>query len=502
MIINKVKKIIVFGGGTSGWATAAYLVKNLKVPAEIVLIEDAKAGPIGVGEGTQPFTAQFLHQCGITPKMWMKDSHASFKLGVELTGWVDNPYFVDNDTSDNCMIAENFFTSDYFSRKPHAEFVNWHPAYQLAKANKALKLKDHFDLNFGMGEENYGAVHFSALDIIKTIKNLILDKITYVDTKIVDVQQDMYGISRLVDESGNSYSGDLYIDCTGFKSVLINQTLKVPFESYDKWLINDSAVAIQTQFKNPEEECHPFTKSTTMNAGWRWTIPIFNRIGNGYVYSSKFLTEEQAEKELRDAIGDYSSPVNRVKMRCGRQSEIAHKNVCAVGLSAGFVEPLEATGITFTTAVVKSLTDLLNMHGNVWNSNVKAALNRGFYEMAMEILTFVWVHYYFSNRNDTPYWQHIRSQKLDDLPEDCKFILSAFYPNPPRYLFFSPASMFNAVQWFSVLHAGGAYKDLPPLTPEQENYGKYFVDVQSYRVEQAKKLFQNQHTYLKNWYNE
>lgn len=502
MLINKVRKIIVFGGGTSGWLTAAYLVKNLKIPAEVVLIEDSSLGPIGVGEGTQPFTAQFLYQCGIMPEMWMKDSSASFKLGVELVGWNAEPYFVDNDTADNGFIAEDFYTTDYFINRSPNEFKDWHPAYQLAKANKCIKLEDHLDLNFGMGKEGYGAVHFAAFEIIETVKKLILDKIVYVDTKITEVKQDIHGITKLVSDTGTEYSADLFLDCTGFKSMLLGETLKVPFESYNDWLPNDRAVVIQTQYTNPEEECFPYTRATTMDAGWRFTIPIFTRVGNGYVYSSKFISDEDAEQELRESIGEFNAPAKFLKMRCGRHVEVAHKNVCAVGLSAGFVEPLEATGITFTTAVVKSITDLLNMYNNVWNREVRQHLNRGFYEMAIEILTFVWVHYHFSSRNDTPFWQSIRKQKIEDLPKDVQFILNGFYPTPGRFVFFSPASMFNIVQWFSVLHAGGAYKNTSyPLTPKQEAYAKYFIDTHQYRVDQAKKLFPNQYQYLKEWYN-
>lgn len=501
MLINKVRKIIVFGGGTSGWLTAAYLVKNLRIPTEIILIEDSKLGPIGVGEGTQPFTAQFLFQCGILPSMWMKESNASFKMGVELVGWNKEPYFVDNDTSDNCIIAEDFYTSDYFVNKPYAEFAKWHPAYQLAKANKCTKLDEKSDINFGMGQEGYGAVHFAAFDIISIIKTLILDKITYVDTSVTEVKQDMHGITKLVGDDGVNYSADLYLDCTGFRSVLIGDALKVQFQSYTDWLPCDRAVAMPTEYTDPVNECFPYTRATAMNAGWRWTIPVFNRIGNGYVYSSKHITDEEAEKELRAATGNYTAPVNFVKFRSGRYTEIANKNVCAIGLSAGFVEPLEATGITFTTSIVKSVSDLLNANGNVWGNETRFNLNKGFYEMAVEILAFVWAHYHYSEKADTPFWQEIRNQKLEDLPKDVGFILSHFTPKPNRFLFFSPGSMFNVAQWFSMLHAGGAYKNTSiPLTDKQEKYAEYFLATQSHRVELAKELFPNQYEYLKEWY--
>ena len=224
-MINKVKNIVIFGGGTSGWLTAAYMVNNLKIPTKITLIEDTSLGPIGVGEGTQPLTAQFLHQCGIPPKLWMKTSQASFKFGVELVGWNDEPYFVDNDTINNAVISEDFFTSDYFLNKDPKEFRDWHPAYQLAKENICPKIEGSMDVNFGSGEAGYGAVHFNAYEIIKTIKDIILDKITYIDTKITDVTTSQDGIESLVSDTGEKYTSDLFIDCTGFSSILLEKKL-------------------------------------------------------------------------------------------------------------------------------------------------------------------------------------------------------------------------------------------------------------------------------------
>jgi len=498
-----VKKIVIFGGGTSGWLTAAYLTNNLIDPVEIQLIEDASKGPIGVGEGTQPLTASFLYKCGIEAKDWMKPSNASFKYGVELTGWNDEPYFVDNDVVDNVLPAPHLPVSKYFVDKPYSEFAKWHPAYRLAKNNTATKIDDATDINFNVGLDSYGAVHFSAYDIIATIKDLILHKINYVDTKITQIGSDVNGITKLIDGNNNEYTGDLYIDCSGFQSLLLGKTLKEPFISYDKWLINDSAVAMPTQYTNPEEECFPYTKATTMTSGWRWTIPTYHRIGNGYVYSSKHITSEQAEAELREAIGEYDAPANHLKMRIGSHQNISVKNVIAVGLSAGFVEPLEATGITFTTALVSSFTDLMNRTRNDWTEQPQSMLNRGFYEMNIEILTFIFAHYYFSNRNDTPYWQEIRSQSLNDLPDDAQMMMSQYYPNLPDFVFFSPGSMFSSIQWWSMLHAGGAYPDAKStLTDKQKQYVEHFMKVQDLRVESSKELFGNHYKFLDKWYSE
>jgi tryptophan halogenase len=435
--------------------------------------------------------------------MWMKDSNASLKYGVELVDWNNEPYFVDNDNQDNAIIAYDFYTSDYFIDKPYSEFAKWHPAYRIAKKNISQKFSNYLDVNHRMGAEDFGAVHFGAYDIIKTIKELILDKITYVDTKITDVTLSEDGIDSLISEEGNKYTSDLFVDCTGFASILLEKKLKVPFVDYTKWLPNDNAVVIRTQYTNPQEQCHPYTKATAMDSGWMFTIPTYKSIGNGYVYSSKFINAEDAEHELRNKIGEHIESARHLKMKCGYHKEIAVKNVCAVGLSAGFVEPLEATGITFTTAVASDIAAVLNNSGNIWGEQQKTLINQNFQFMSDEILAFVWAHYHFSTKGDTEYWKSVRSQSIENLPEVPKQILNLFLPTPKRFLTIAPNSMFNVVQWFSVLHAGGAYKGVnSSLTKEQERYAEYFLASHSKRLDLAEEFFDNHYDYLTDWYNQ
>jgi 2-polyprenyl-6-methoxyphenol hydroxylase-like FAD-dependent oxidoreductase len=502
MFLNKVQHITIFGGGTSGWLTAAYLVNNLQRPTKITLIEDTSLGPIGVGEGTQPLTSHFLSLCGIYPKDWMKSSDAAFKYGVELDGWTEEPYFVDNDSSDNTIIAEDFFITDYFISRPNKEFKDYHPAYRLAKQNICQKYDDYLDVNHRMGPMHFGAVHFNAYQILTTLKNIIGDRIEYVDTKITTVTKDENGIKELISDDGTAFTADLFIDCTGFKSILLEKELGVRFNSFNDHLLCDRAVVMPKQYTDPEKECHPYTKATAMNAGWRFTIPIFTRVGNGYVYSSKHISDEDAEAELREAINEHVAPARILKMKCGAHEKIAEKNVVAVGLSAGFVEPLEATGITFTTAAVMSVADLLNRTGNIWNTETKNLMNNGFKEMSQEIFTFVWAHYYFSTKDDTPFWKEVRGQKIEEMPQYVRDILSAFLPLPKRFLQLTPSSMFNVTQWFSMLHAGGAYNNVESyLTEKQTKYAEYFIKSNNARVDLAEEMFDNHYKYLKEWYD-
>jgi len=502
MKITRVKKIIIFGGGTSGWLAAAYMTKNLNFPCEITLIENADAGPIGVGEGTQPATARFLFDCGLDPKSWMKPSQAAFKLGVQFKGWTPEDYFVDNDFIENTVIAPDLYTTDYFIGRPKEEFFDWLPAYQLAKANKSPKLAG-MDTNYAQtGYRQFGAVHFNALEIIKAIKNLISDRITYVNTKIISAEKDDDRITALVDENNNSYSADLILDCTGFSSILLEKTLGVNFTSVTDILPCDKAVVIQTQYSDPEAECVPYTSSTAMDAGWMFTIPKFNGQGNGYVYGSKFISDEDAENELREKINDFNTPARVLTMKCGIHDAIAYKNVLGIGLAAGFVEPLEATGITFTTKAVELATEGLNRTHGIWSDPLKKEINEIYDLMFWEIVAFVWAHYHFSTKNDTPFWYAIHAQMPDVIPAKVKDFVEKFVPTPHRDFFIHPTSSFHVGHWFSVLNAGGVYDNHPQnINGDVEKYAKYFTQSQTQRVELIKDIFPSHYEFLKDWYS-
>jgi len=502
MKITRVKKIIIFGGGTSGWLAAAYMTKNLKFPCEITLIESTDLGPIGVGEGTQPATARYLFDCGLDPKSWMKPSDAAFKLGVVFKGWTKDNYFVDNDFIENTVIAPDLYTTDYFMGRAKKEFFDWLPSYQLALANKSPKLAG-MDTNYAQtGYRQFGAVHFSAYGIINSIKKLVGDRVNYVNTKIESAETNDDGIVALVDDKGNTYQADIYVDCTGFSSILLEKTLGINFTSVTDILPCDKAVVIQTEYTNPEEECAPYTSATAMDAGWMFTIPKFSGQGNGYVYSSKFISDEDAEKELREKIQEFDKPARVLPMKCGIHDIIAYKNIIGIGLSAGFVEPLEATGITFTTKAVELLTEGLNRTQGIWSDPLKKDINEIYDLMFWEIVAFVWAHYHFSTKNDTAFWSNIHSQMPDLLPQKVKDYVEKFVPNPHRDFFIHPTSSFHVGHWFSVLNAGGVYdKNSRTIFGDVEKYAEFFIKNQSHRVELIKEMFPNHYEFLKDWYD-
>lgn len=495
----KVSNIVIVGGGTSGWMTAAYLLKNLHAPTQITLVESTKIGPIGVGEGTQPYTSTFLWQCGLETKDWMPLADATYKLGVEFVGWHDQPYFVDNDSIKTHQVTSSIMSHQGWVGKDVKEYFDWLPAYRLAKNNISPKLTDELDFVVGSNSTPAEAVHFNAFKIGEALRALCKDNLTYYDSEVININTNESGIESLELASGQLLTADLYIDCTGFKSLLIEQTLGSKHISVNGILPCDNAVTIPTQYTNPEEECHPFTRSTAMNAGWRWTIPTFGRIGNGYVYSSQYITKEEAEQELRTAINDFTTPAVHLPMRCGYKEQIALKNVIAVGLSAGFVEPLEATGITFTTKTVEVLAHFLNSFESTMSDNVRTSINQYFTDMIQEITAFIFLHYKTSNKRDTDFWKEI-----DDIimPFWIKESALQFVPTPPADLRRDRKyDMFHSGQWFQVFNACGQYAEIDSsLNVDEQTYHNIHKEMLTRRTDLEIETFPNHYKFLNKWY--
>jgi len=499
-----INSIVIVGGGSAGWMTAAYLTKNLPPQIKITVVESSKIGTIGVGEGTQPYTTAFLLGCGLEPKDWMPPSESTYKLGVEFTGWSEEPVFVDNDILDPHILGRNVMMHEYILSKgiTKKEYFDWLPAYRMAKANKAPKGNDpRLDSTPGISDVPWDAVHFRADALIDTLKNVCIDKIRHIDDEIVNVFTDDTGVTGLLTKDSGLIHGDLYVDCSGFKSMLLEGALNEPFISIDSVLLCNRAVAIPTSYKDKKEEMFPYTKATAMDAGWRWTIPTATRIGNGYVYSDKFITPEQAENDLRAAIGEWEAPANHLKMKTGTHKNIALKNVYATGLAAAFVEPLEATGITFTTKGVEALTmSLLQNNGN-WNDDIAADLSYGYNAQVREIVDFIFLHYYLSTKTDTPFWQAVHDIPL---PASVRNVLEKFIPEPSSVPFNKPLySMFHAGQWFSLFFGFGVYDHLlghGKASDAVTKYGQMSWETFSERTNRQLAIFPNHSEYLEQWY--
>ena len=505
--MSKINNILIVGGGSSGWLTAAHLSNNLPKSVKITLIESTKIESIsklGIGEGTQPSTTPFLFECGLEFKDWMLAADTIHKYGVEFIGWAKDSVFVDNDTQEMGVLGpEVMFHNYWLATKPSVkEYFDSMPAYVLAKHNKSPKA-NHLSLDYTPGfiEPPWDAFHFSAKQLGEVLKDHCKDRITYIDDKIEEVIVNDYGIKEIKTENKLNLIADLYIDCSGFSSMLLEGVLNEPFNSFEEFLLCNNAVVIHTSYKDKYKEMHPYTKAYAMEAGWRWDIPIYSRIGNGYVYSDKFITKDEAEEALRKEINEFEAPATHIKMKTGIHERIAVKNVYAVGLSAGFVEPLEATGITFTTVAIRNLTNSLMNNNGEYNKDAANFLTLEYKEMINELTNFIFLHYKLAPKNDTPFW---KATKSIPLPESTKYVLDKFVPNPPEMIrekgYFG---MFSVGQWFSLLYGFGVYDEYNYNIDESiVKYGDWVNTMYKDRTKHALDFFPNQYDYLKSFYNE
>jgi len=338
----KVNDIVIVGGGSSGWLSAIYLLKTFE-HLNITLIESDKIPHIGVGESIQPQVTRFLYSIGYKPTDWMPHANATYKLGTMFNGWSDNQFMIDSE--DAVFNILDTTEHSYFATHDVAiatgmtakEWSDWFPPYRLAINNKSPKFgKERFNYLDGSLDLTTNAVQWDNLAIIEWLKlECIKLGVNHIVDNVVDTNLDQEGYIKelILEDRVVNVSGDLYIDCTGFRGVLIGDVCKRPWESVENILPTNNAVAIRKKYTNPQKECHPYTEATTMDSGWMWTIPTYNDLTHGYVYSDKYIDKDEAEKELRTKINEWDASVMHVPFRVGQRDSIAHKNVYAVGLS-------------------------------------------------------------------------------------------------------------------------------------------------------------------------
>lgn len=408
-----IKSVTIVGGGTAGWMTALILqgyFGDLTKPdarMKITLIESPNVPTVGVGEATVPGMPRTLRMAGISETEFFKTCNASFKLGVLFSNWnVDrdgHPIEYVNPFARPPGIG-GIEAALYFLRygAGSRDFTQvFSPSIDLANAFKGPRpLGDKpFAMNVGH------AYHLDAGKFAGLMRDICTTRgVRHVRENVVQVEQDERGyVSALHLEQSGVHPTELIIDCTGFKGVIINEVLKEPFISYSNYLANDRAMAVQIPHPDPKK-IPSLTRSFALGAGWVWRVPLFNRIGTGYVYSSAHRTDEEARDEFIAHLGDTWNGVEPrvIPMRVGRNRNAWVKNVVAVGLSGGFIEPLESTAIHMIDMAVRWLTtyfpdsDYPEPLRNRYNK-----LTGAFYD---EVRDFICLHYALGNRTDSPYW--------------------------------------------------------------------------------------------------
>jgi tryptophan 6-halogenase len=429
--MDKTFRVVIVGGGSAGWMTAAYLVKALNHRVDITVIESANIGAIGVGEATFSTIRLFFEFLGLQEEDWMPHCSASYKLAIRFVDWnaQRQPFYHPFQRFE--MVDGRSMSEWWLKLKRHTVPMDYacFTVPRICDAKRAPRFMDGrvFDRKVDgyLSPDNTEkamlleelkiqypyAYHFDASLIAKFMARFAQTRgVRQIVDEVVDVPLTESGsIRNLRTSQHGDITGDLFIDCTGFRGLLINEVLKEPFISFAESLPCDRAVALQVPSDPENEGIEPYTTATAMSAGWTWKIPLFHRIGSGYVYSSAFQSPEEAERELRHHLGIRSQGcrANHIKMRIGRNRNSWVRNCVAIGLSSGFVEPLESTGIFFIQHGIEQLA--CHFPGKTQDLESIESFNRSIADCIDGVREFLTLHYAAATRADTPFWKATKS---------------------------------------------------------------------------------------------
>ncbi|GAA0853141.1 tryptophan halogenase family protein [Aliiglaciecola litoralis] len=407
-----VKKVVIAGGGTAGWMTAALLRKVLQQEIEIELVESEDIGIVGVGEATIPPIQIFNQYLGLDEKEFLRETKATIKLAIKFENWrVDGESYYHTFGAPGANIGFCGF-QHFWMRAKQAGLTNSLWDYDLnylcseqGVFNKINTQNPVYDLQY--------AYHFdSALygQYLRKLSEKAGVKRTEGLIEHVDVDPESGFITALQLKSGQQIEGDLFIDCTGMRKLLIGKTLGVEYESWDHWLPADSAFAIPTE---RFDSTLPYTRSIAHKVGWQWRIPLTHRNGNGMVYSSKYISDEDALNTLMSHLD--SKPLDeprKIGFETGRTDKQWHKNVIAIGLSSGFLEPLESTSIHL---IQSGIVRLLKMFPNERITPAMTQLYNAESKLEFEtIRDFIILHYHVNERDDSDFWRDMRTMSIPD----------------------------------------------------------------------------------------
>jgi len=418
-----IKTVTIIGGGSSGWMTAAALSK-LCPHLEVTLVESSKIATIGVGESTLGHINKFFALLELKDEDWMAACNATYKNSIRFTNFKNNdgthfeyPFqsgldYTDKPSGSQAWSELATLYPEEFPSNTFAEFYCTGNTF-LAKYNKQTRDEKKILRNYDFAWDT--AYHLDAALLGQYLKNKIAlpNGVKHVQGEVHSFKKDSLGnITDILLDGGTVLRSDLWIDCTGFQSLLLEQWMGSEFRSFDKYLANDSALACRIPYEDREKEMHNVTDCHALGNGWVWNIPLWNRIGTGYVYSSRFTSKEEAKREFRNHLATTGSKeraenaeMMEVKIRHGRRRRAWLGNVVGVGLSYGFVEPLESTGLLTTHENIIKLVDALNRRDGYLTRTEREGFNLAVENEVLRFRDFVSQHYAFSNRTDTPYWR-------------------------------------------------------------------------------------------------
>jgi tryptophan halogenase len=451
MLNNVIKDIVIVGGGSAGWMTAAALSTLLRFKdINIRLIESSQIANVGVGEATIPQLRLFNELLGLDEDDFVRKTHATFKHGIEFVNWKELGHAYMHPFGSLGLNFEGVEFHQYWLKMNQLGKADDLQAYSFnSTAAKAGKMMRSIQANNSpLANINY-AFHFDAGLYVKFLKELAEEKgVQHTDAKITHVNlRDKDGfIESVTLDTGEVVKGQLFIDCSGFRGLLIEEALQTGYEDWSHWLPCDRAVAVPSE---SIEEPVPYTRSTAHTAGWQWRIPLQSRVGNGHVYSSKFMSDEEAEKILLDNIdGKPLQDPRVIKFKTGMRKKFWNKNCVAIGLASGFIEPLESTAIHLVQTGISRLMSLFPTlafdQQDIDTYNRQSALD-------MErIRDFIILHYKVTERDDSAFWNYVRTMPI---PEYLQNKIDLFKAN--GRIFREDEELFNQTSWLSVMVGQG-----------------------------------------------
>ena len=463
-----VREVVIVGGGTAAWMAAAALSKLLKQQVQITVVESDEIGIVGVGEATIPMIQRFNQVLEIDENEFMRETQATFKLAIEFVNWgrVGDRYMHGFGHIGQTL---NTVAFEHYWRKLHLQGR----AGDLAdySITRAAALKNRFMRpvadagNSPLGEIAY-AFHFDAGLYARYLRRYAEARgVTRLEGRIVDAR--LSGLSGRVESlklaDGREVGGQLFIDCSGFRGLLIEQVLRTGFEDWSHWLPCDRAWAVPCESAGP---LLPYTRSTAHSAGWQWRIPLQHRTGNGHVFSSSFMAEDEAQRVLMSQLdGRPTAEPRLLKFQTGMRRQAWNRNVVSVGLASGFMEPLESTSIHLVqTAIARLIEFFPTTHWDEADIAEYNRLSRFEYE---RIRDFLILHYHVNQREDAEFWRYCRHMSIPDTLA----AKLALYQSRGRIVR-EGAELFAEVGWLQVMHGQGlqaqGYHPLADLIAERE----------------------------------
>lgn len=454
----KKTSIVVVGGGTAGWMSAAALSETLNPNLyKVTLVESEQIGTVGVGEATVPHLRYFNEVLGIDENEFIRKTNATYKLGIEFIDWgkVGSSYIHPFGIFGKPINEVSFY---HYWLKAHsmgvAQNLGDYSVGVVAAREKKFEYPSKADSVFRSAASTYSyAFHMDASLYATFLREYSEERgAVRVEGKItsVNTNQDSGEIEAVVLDSGESIDGDFFVDCSGFRGLLIEQTLKTGYESWDHWLPCDRAVAVPSE---KIEEPIPYTKATAKSAGWQWRIPLQSRTGNGLVYCSRYMSDEEAGGSLlSDLDSKPLADLNYLRFQTGRRKKTWNKNCVSVGLSSGFLEPLESTSIYLIQIAITKLLEYLPSGEESVYDELRNQYNSEMLNEYEKVRDFLILHYTQTERDDSEFWKYLRSM---DLPESLTRKMALFRERGVVEQY--AKGMFMEPSWLAVYIGQGTY---------------------------------------------